>query len=246
MHHPHITFRKSKKKDFETVFAFSKEAIYDNGRCLNWAILDKYSILKNQFDKNYKIKSKKEIMSFIKKIYSDKKDDMDHALKQHKERWNKVNNNFFELTDQLFGDHKWPDGKYISFGTIWGMYPRYLNDKTFQIPYWHKIPLYVSVVIAHEMLHFIFYDYLLSKYPKYKNDKYDFFIWHVSEIFNSLIQNSPKWIKVFKHKSKYYPEHKKIIQLMKKERNKLNESNIDEMIKEIIKHVSTSTLIKDK
>jgi len=33
---------------------------------------------------------------------------------------------------------------------------------------------------------------------------------------------------------------------MKKERNKLNESNIDEMIKEIIKHVSTSTLIKDK
>ena len=117
------------------------------------------------------------------------------------------------------------------------MYPRYLKDKTFQFPYRHKKKNFIPVVIAHEMLHFIFYDYIHKKFPKYKSYKYDFFIWHVSEIFNEIVQNSPKWFKVFKAKSMGYPEHKRIVNKLSKKYYKKDKWQLDEIINDIIKLV---------
>ncbi len=211
-----VTFRKSAKKDFETLRAFTKDAKYDNGRNLNWAVFNKYPQLKIYFDKNkqYKIKNKKALHYFIYEAHRSKQIDMNRALMQHKKCWEKIAPYYFPLVDHLFSGRKWPQGKYVAFGTIWGMYPRFLEDKTFQVPFWHRIPRYIPVVIAHELLHFMFYDYFYSHYPKYKNHKYDFKVWDISEAFNVLIQNSPKWLRVFKQKCVSYPEHKQLIQKM--------------------------------
>jgi len=239
MPYPHVTFRKSAKKDFKTLHAFTKDAKYDNGRNLNWAVFNKYPRLKTQFVKNkyYKIKDKKALRNFIYEIYRTKRMSMSCVLEQHKERWEKIAPHYFSLVDTLFDGRKWPQGKYIAFGTIWGMYPRFLEDKTFQIPFWHRTPRYIFVVIAHELLHFMFYDYFYKRYPKYNRPKYNFFVWHVSEIFNTIIQNSPAWLNCFKLKSLGYPEHEKIVRRISRPFYRHKVWNIDVLADEIIKEV---------
>lgn len=42
MFYPRVTFRKKAKQDFETLLAFIKDAMCDNGRNLGWAVFNKY------------------------------------------------------------------------------------------------------------------------------------------------------------------------------------------------------------
>ena len=56
-------------------------------------------------------------------------------------------------------------------------------------------------MLAHELLHFIFYDYIYSKYGFSEQRMSSQDIWNFSEIVNALIQNQEKWIKEFKIKS---------------------------------------------
>lgn len=245
MSYPYVTFRKSAKRDFETLRAFTKDAIHDNGRNLNWVVFNKYPRLKTQFDKDkhYEMKSEKALRHFIYEVYRSKQTAMDFALIEHRKRWKKIAPRYFSLVDSLFGGRKWPCGKYIAFGTIWGMYPRFLKDKTFQIPFWHRNPQYVSVVIAHELLHFIFYNYFYTHYPKYRGSKDNFFVWHISEIFNTIIQNSPPWLHCFKFKSLGYPEHKKIvIHLVGRTLYRHCAWNLNALVDEIIKEVRNQKL----
>ena len=145
---------------------------------------------------------------------------MKKNLVLYSKNWEKLEQRFYLLTDRLFKNKYWPKGKYIAYLTIWGMYPRFLEDKTFQVPHVHKEKKYVNVVIAHEMLHFKFYDYFLKNYSKYNKRKYDFLIWHTSEIFNAIVQNMPSWFKEFGAMVKVYPEHKKVIKRLQEKHNK--------------------------
>ncbi len=239
MSHPHVTFRKSAKRDFETLCAFVRDAEYDNGRNLDWAVFKKYPRLKKHFykDKYYKIKDEKALRDFVYGTYRTKREAMNSALMKHKKRWGKIAPQYFSLVDGLFNGRKWPSGKYIAFGTIWGMYPRFLKDKTFQIPFWHRTPRYVSVVTAHELLHFMFYDYFYSRYPKYRRPKNDSFAWYVSEIFNTVVQNSPVWLSYFKLKSLGYPEHKKIVKRVSDTWHRRSKWDLKVLIGKIIKEV---------
>ena len=116
------------------------------------------------------------------------------------------------------------------------MYPRFLDNKTFQIPYRHKKPSYVPVIVAHEMLHFMFYDYFLSRYKKYGADKYHMFVWNVSEIFNEVVQGSPKWLEVFGDSATGYPQHEKIVARLQKRFYK-KDIELEELVGAIIKEV---------
>ena len=211
--HPRIKFRRNEKKDLEIVHTFIKDAEYDKGMSLVWAVFNKYPQLKKLFNENkgYEIKDESVLSHFIYKKYHDRQMAMDRALEQHKKCWEQMAPRYFSLVDTLFNNRTWPEGNYIDFGTIWGMYPRFLKDKTFQVPYWHRTPRYVSVVIAHELLHFMFYDYFYERYPRYHRPKDNLFVWNISEIFNTVVQNSPEWVDCFELKSIGYPEHKKIV-----------------------------------
>lgn len=214
--HPHLKFKIDYQKDIQTFFDFNQSAHYDSGRTLDWAFFKKYPSLKKYKD-GYTLKiSKKEIGNFVKNIYEKETETMKENLLKYESIWRKKEKDFYNLTDELFGKSFWPKGKYIAYPTIWGMFPRFLEDMTFQLPYKYKDKKYINVIIAHEMLHFIFYNYFYKKCPKYKKDDYDFFVWNVSEIFNVLVQNSSKWLEVFKVKTMQYPEHRKIINNFKK------------------------------
>jgi hypothetical protein len=244
MAYPRITFRKSSIQDFKTLGAFIKDAKYDYGRNLNWAVFDQYPQLKEYFESenHYKMKNEKVLRRFISEAYRLKKTSMNRALLQDKKRWEKISPDFFRLVETIFGNRQWPRGKYIAFGTIWGMYPRFLKDKTFQIPFWHRIPKYIPVVIAHELLHFMFYDYFYTHYPKFRYPKHNFFVWQVSEIFNTVVQNLPTWLSCFKLKSLGYPEHKKIVTRISRTLYRSNAFNLDALVEEIVKEVKKNKI----
>ena len=248
MPYPKLKFRLSAKKDFETLCIFTKESGFDDGRNLDWAVFNSYPELKNYFAKknNYRIKDKKSLQFFINKKYNDEKLTMEKQLKVSEERWEKIAPKYFLLTDELFNGRKWPKGKYIAYGTIWGLYPRFLGDKTFQFPFSHRKPNYISVVIAHELLHFMFYSYFYERYPKYSQSKDNFFVWNISEIFNTIVQNSPDWLKCFKIKSLGYPEHKSIVMEISNVLYIKNVWDLDEIVDEIIKKFQEKKVIPKK
>jgi len=227
--HPKIKFKIDPKKDISTFFDFLKDAKYDEGRNFEWAILKHYPYFK-KFNGEV---DKKIVQDFVFKYYSKNKKAIEKNIITHENNWKKIEKDFFKLAHDLFLDTKWPKGKYIAYTTMWSMYPRFLDDKTFQIPAISKKKKVASFIIAHEMLHFIFYEYFLNKYKKYKSHKYDFFVWHVSEIFNVIIMNRPEWQKILKNKDDGYPEHGKIIEKLSKK-----ECCIDELVDNIVLEVN--------
>jgi len=222
--YPKIKFKISKKQELETFLAFLDEANYTgNDRNLNWAFYNPHPELRVIKQKNISRKDKIKIISkFINQRYKENSNKIRSQIPKIQKDWKKVEKKFFGLTDKIFNNYSWPKGKYIAYFTIWGMYPRFLDNKTFQIPYEHKNKKYIPIVIAHEMLHFIFYDYLYKNFPKFKKQEYNLKLWNLSEAFNVIIQNSSDWIKVFKEETKSYPEHKKLISDLRKKWKKSN------------------------
>lgn len=222
---PKIKFKIDPKKDVSTFFSFLSESRYDSGRNFNLAILKKYNYFK-KFIKNVK----KDIVSdFVLNKYIQEERENKKRIILIEKNWKKIEKRFFKLTTKLFPNVSWPKGKYVAYSTIWGMYPRFLSDKTFQIPLDSSEASKVNFIIAHEMLHFLFYKYFLNRYKKYRIHKYDFFVWHVSEIFNVVVMNDVNWQKIIQYKDKGYPEHRKIIKSIK-----TPIKDVDRLIDEII------------
>lgn len=236
---PKLKFRVSYKKDVSTFFCFVAEAHLSEGQFLNWAIFNRYPHFKKYIKNKVVVANRKTVETFVKKAYFKNQSVIKRNILIHQQNWKKLEKIFYLLVNQLFPNQNWPKGKYIAYPTIWGMYPRFLENKTFQIPYSYKSKKYVSVIIAHEMLHFIFYDYFIKYYPKYKKDKNGFFVWHISEIFNAVIQNSPSWLREFQLKSIIYPEHKAVIQELQKKYYKSSSFMAEDLIEDIIKKVKT-------
>jgi len=214
MAYPRIAFHVSPAKDVDTFFRFVADAEFDKGESVRWAILKPFPDLKKWFDDRLRITAtREEIVAFVDGQYSLHASGMKDGLILIEERWHKVEQPYFALVDEL-GMGEWPDGKYIAYPTIWGMYPKFLDDMTFQIPWNHPQPEYVDVVIAHENLHFIWYPFFYREFPGYVQGKDGFFVWNVSEIFNSFVQNSSRWHEVFGMDSMPYPQHEKALQLL--------------------------------
>lgn len=231
-----LRFKLSQSKDLSSFFSFLFERQYDNGRNFNWAVLKYHPFFKDILNKNNFNISKKQVSEYIKDYYLQHSEEIGNNVKNFSQSWKKIEDDFLELTVKLFPGQSWPNGKYIAYLTIWRMYPRFLDDKTFQIPYSSQKKKTINLVIAHELLHFMFYAYFLKKYPKYRSHKYDFFVWHVSEIFNSIILKRPEWKKLLKHNNLDYPEHKSIISLL--ENNDFNTLVlIDKIIIEVKKNL---------
>jgi hypothetical protein len=226
--YPKVKFKIDPKKDVSTLFDFLRDSKYDEGRNFEWAVLKYYPYFK-KFDKKI---DKGIVEDFVFKYYLKNKKTIEKNLAIYEKNWKKIEKDFFKLVYALFLEVKWPKGKYISYSTMWSMYPRFLDDKTFQIPAISEKKKVANFIIAHEMLHFVFYEYFLNKYKKYKSHKYDFFVWHVSEIFNVLIMNKPDWQKILKNKDDGYPEHRKIIKKLSKK-----DYSLDDLINNIIKEV---------
>jgi hypothetical protein len=228
-----IKFKISPAKDIKTFFDFLKESEYDGGRNFKWAVLKSHPCFKKFKSEDSFVVSRRIIKDYVNQYYLKNYKLIKKNFSLFADNWHKNEKSFFKLAEEIFPNTAWPKGKYIAYSTIWGMYPRFLEDKTFQIPILAKKKPSINLIIAHELLHFLFFTYFLNKYKKYKSHKYDFFVWHVSEIFNSIILRQPEWQKLLKAKNQDYPEHAKIISKLSKQKY-----SVEDLIEKIIKEVS--------
>jgi hypothetical protein len=190
-------------------------------------------ILKNKS----KILQKKIINSYFDAFYKKHTKYLKGQIKKTQSGWNKVEKRYFKEVTKIFRNHSFPKGKYWGYLSILNCNPRFLNNKTFQFFYYR--PQWAIFVTAHELLHFIFYDYCLKKYPKiFKrlNPNCGLF-WDLAEIFNTIILTRKEFEKIHQVKGVVsYPKHKKIV---KKIERKYQDKKIqlDDLIKDILKEL---------
>ncbi len=157
------------------------------------------------------------INKYFDKFYKSHEDYLKKKALEFFKEWNKVETAFIAITDRLFNSYHFPKGQYIGYLSIVDCNPRFLRSKTFQIFYAH--PRGVKYVTAHELLHFIFYDYAIKKYPEIfkKLDTGSGIFWDLAEIFNVIVLSLPKFKKLHKQEKVFcYPEHKKYLPELKK------------------------------
>lgn len=163
--------------------------------------------------KNINIKEKQKISNaYFDKFYKKHNDYLKEQTIKFSAGWRVIENEFMHEVDMIFKGHRFPSGKYIGYLSIINCNPRFLDNKTFQIFYLH--PQGVRYVTMHELLHFIFYDYAIKKFPKIfkKANTERGVFWDLAEIFNVIILSSLEFKKIYGQKTVLpYHEHKKYI-----------------------------------
>lgn len=149
-------------------------------------------LLRPEFAKS----KRKFLIAYVNNFYKVRGDEITANLKETETKWQCCAKSYYKKVDKVFHCYPWPNGHYIGIISIWFLYPRYIDKKTFTFPLKnYKFKDLDLRVIAHEMLHFITYDYLQKKYglkPSERNDRDNSF-WQFTENLNVLIENSPFW-----------------------------------------------------
>jgi hypothetical protein len=206
--YPKIKLKIDIERDINNCINFVKcENSGKRRQFLLWFLPEDFQYI---LSKNFSEKERNKIIKeYTKHIYKIRKDEIEKSLKNTIKDWQKVEKRYFQLVDKIFKGHPWPKGNYRGIISIYEMYPRYIQHKIFFFPYKHNIPKFANKVIAHEMLHFIFFDYLEQKYKLKEKSKIpgksDEYIWQVSEVFNNVIEVWEPYNKIIGEKPRPYP-----------------------------------------
>lgn len=218
---PQLKFIISLKNDLEIYKGFVETAkFFDMEKDLQLGFYRFHPELEKIQKSNETQKKKYNLIDkYIFQAYQKDAKQMRSGLNEVKIVWQSIKKSFFKQTQNIFKNHKWPVGQYAAYATIWGIYPRFLRKKTFSFPYDSNDKDFISVVIMHEMLHFIFYEYAIKRYPKIfkKLDTENGIFWNLAEIFNIVILQTPDFAKLFNNKKKlviFYPQHKEYFKHM--------------------------------
>jgi len=216
---PKIKFTIDIKEDTENAIDFVRRHAADtklDKKFLKWFLPEEVQyILNSKFSKKEK---EKILINYTESIYNLRQKEIKDGFEKVKKDWGKVEKDYFKIVDRVFNKYPWPKGDYIGFASIFNMYPRNIIKKTFYFPYIHNISYYANKVIAHEMLHFIFFDYI-NKHYKLKEDfefknKTKRYLWEVSEVFNNVIENWEPYKQILKTNFRLYPGTEKMFKKM--------------------------------
>lgn len=134
-----------------------------------------------------------ELERYISKTYKTQAVELTNSLAWARVKWREVEEAYFAVIDTLFHNRPWPEGNYRAEISIFSMYPRWVDEKLFFIPFEENPSRHTLAVIAHEMLHFMFFDYILERYGLKESTrlsgKDEQYIWNVSEVFNVVIDH---------------------------------------------------------
>ena len=130
---------------------------------------------------------------YVDDYYGNYQKELEDALERMKNDWLRIEEKYFEATDRLFSN-PWPEGKYICYLSIFNRNPRFIETKEFQAFYKH--PATTNYVCAHEMLHFMFYDYVGKNFSEESKNLGEKVIWKLSEIFNDIVLRLPESVAI--------------------------------------------------
>lgn len=192
-------------------------------------IIKRYPELKKARESIFSKDRKKIIHTFTKKYYNSHKKEINRVSSVLKKEWGKKEDTFVKITKNIFGGFEFPSGKYIAYASIIDCNPRFLDQKTFQFFYKKEMGGAIYT-IAHELLHFIFFDFVNKKLKNEIACLSEEQLWDLSEIFNIIILKSPIYKKIIDKKFiRPYPNHKKYILQFKNAYKK--SKNIEDFIK---------------
>jgi hypothetical protein len=194
--YPHVTFKLDQDMD-----AYSGLDLLENKQ--NEMNFDEHPFLINTLRQQGKIR-KKIIDDYVRGYYKVHKNDLENSRQTFQFEWEKVEPEFFEITNIIFNNHEWPTGEYICFPSIFKNSPRFLETKSFQA-YINNMAGKLNAV-AHEMLHFIFYDYLEKRHPDYVKQIGDDKLWALSEVFDEIAFEQPEYTTFKPKQPSLYPE----------------------------------------
>lgn len=143
------------------------------------------------------------VRAYVHEFYQKHKEDLDKVTEDINKEWTNYAPQFYTEAGKIFKDLSWPEGEYVGYLSISAPFPRFLDSKTFCVPYTSTNK--AIRVAAHEMLHFIFYDYVRKRYlPDMENTiqkemeeklegKFTIPLWELSEIFNIMVLSGNEW-----------------------------------------------------
>ncbi len=226
---PKLKFQLNRELDKKVC----KDFLYLSTGGLNFGkeILKNHPRLKTAYLVKNEKEREREIDKYIDEYYEIHRNELLNKKEKFRKLWEKVEEDFFDKADNIFNNQPWPKGKYICYLSIFPCGPRFLENKIFQSFYKYKKETLIQQ-ITHEMLHFIFYDYLYKNYPKYKAEKYNQKIWEISEAFNYVIQGQKDWQKLHGKPILAYSALRGLIKKMKKLWRQ--KQDIDYLLKKIL------------
>lgn len=147
---------------------------------------------------------RKIIDDFTEKFYTFQKAELKSMINKIRHDWESVEDIFFRQVGKIFNNRAWPQGDYICYLSIFDCNPRFLENKSFQVYYKHRQgPIHV---IAHEMLHFMFFDYLSKAESSFRDRIDEHTAWLLSEWFNDLVLALPSFKRFGQQIKDNYPE----------------------------------------
>ena len=206
---PRIDFIYNSKTDADCAVGFFSESKLeaDDNFLKGFFPNELYLTIENELSND---KKEKVIRDYVSEYYEQNETGLKDRFKFIESDWENVEIKYFNLVKQLFNAHPWPDGEYTGLGTIFHCYPRFISKKVFFFPLNHKVERFANKVIAHEMLHFMFFDYVEKKYELGEKSEIDGkgpnYLWKVSEAFNSVIEGWQPYSELFNSKPHPYPE----------------------------------------
>jgi len=159
---------------------------------------------------------KKTIRVYFDNYYRIHRTAMLRKIKSVRKVWRKQEKEYITITEDFFGSFRFSKGKYIAYASIINCNPRFLESKTFQ--FFYKKPLAdVTYTIAHELLHFIFFDFIKKKFKKEIKHLSEDQLWDLSEIFNVVVLKSSRYRHIVNQKFIIpYPDHRHYIHQFEK------------------------------
>ena len=171
------------------------------------------------------------LIEYTENYYLQHKTEIARGVNETKKRWKHIVKRFHKLVDTIFHSHPWPKGTYVGYASIFYMFPRNIKEQNFYFPY-DRACFDPIATIAHEMLHFIFFDYIKRNFNlketsilRGKNPKY---VWQVSETFNTVIENWKPYMDMFHTRKKIdpYPGCKQIYESMSRDWKKYHDIDV--------------------
>ncbi len=155
-------------------------------------IIEQYPQLES-FDNVPTLSQEHFIKEEISNIYAHHKADLLNALNESRRLWINVEDRFETAVTDVFASFPWPEGDYKCYLSVIDVNAIIKAEKSFQLFYGMVSRDITNTVIAHELLHFMFYSYM-ERYPEM--DKIN--LWKMTETFNKFIQNTDRF-KDFKY-----------------------------------------------
>lgn len=194
MKDPKLKFSFSLYNDFNVAWSFYNNPLHGGSDFWRKGAIQYHDDLINIEN----VKNKKEfLLEYISSLYIQHNKEFEHRKAEINVLYKQKELRFFHETNKIFNNHPWPRGEYVAYLSVFDFCPRFLDDKTFFV-FMYDSDDGLKYTVFHEMLHFIFYDYCLKKYPKifgmHSTEEGSF--WELAELFNLVLQQTSAFVKL--------------------------------------------------